>query len=258
MLQVITRLLISSVKPNIVIMMLKILVFQFFKNKIICMGEKMARNNSVSGNFNYNNIEKKNKNFMYKNLQRSKCYNSDFSNSNFDYVSFRGAHFKACAFFGCTFKSAEFIGSNLKDSIFRKAIFENTIFDSANLEGADFKDAEFKNTIFLATNTDKAKNLNVTNSNIKIYQEVPQLQISEELEKAVTNIMRNDLVKKARVFDTKDGNINFLSLMILLDNFDELTLIKGLNIIEVQLDKAFYTLSYVIKLLKSYQIEGIL
>ena len=216
----------------------------------------MARNNSVSGNFNYNNIEKKNKNFMYRNLQRSNCYNSDFSNSNFDYVSFRGAHFKACAFFGGTFRSAEFVGTNLKDSIFKKAIFENTIFDSVNLEGADFKDAEFKNTIFLSTNTDKAKNLNVTNSNIKIYQEVPQLQISEELEKAVKNIMRNDFVKKARVFDTKDGNINFLSLMILLDNFDELTLIKGLNIIEVQLDKAFYTLSYVIKLLKSYQIEG--
>jgi len=65
----------------------------------------------------------------------------------------------------------------------------------------------------------------------------------------------NEYVKKARVFDTKDGNLNVLSLMILLENFDELTLIKGLNIIEVQLDKAFYTLSYVIKLLKKYQIE---
>lgn len=218
----------------------------------------MARNNSVSGNFNYNNIEKKNKNFMYKNLQRSNCYNSDFSNSNFDYVSFRGAHFKSCAFFGGTFRWAEFIGTNLKDSIFKKAIFENTIFDSVNLDGADFKDAEFKNTIFLSTNTGKAKNLNLKDSNIKIYEEIPQLEISEELETAVRSIMKNDFVKKARVLDTKEGNLNFLSLMILLENFDELTLIKGLNIIEVQLDKAFYTLSYVIKLLKSYQTEGII
>ncbi|HEY5587256.1 MAG TPA: pentapeptide repeat-containing protein [Ruminiclostridium sp.] len=218
----------------------------------------MARNQSVSGNFNYNNIEKKNKNFMYKNLQRSNCYDSDFSNSNFDYVSFRGAHFKSCVFFGCTFRWAEFIGTNFKDSIFKNAIFENAIFDSVNLDGANFKNTEFKNTIFLSTNTEKAINLDLKNSNIKIFHEIPKLEISEELEKAVKDIMKNDYVKKARVFDTKDGNLNVLSLMILLDIFDELTLIKGLNIIEVQLDRAFYTLSYVIKLLKNYQIEGTL
>jgi len=222
------------------------------------MEVNMARNQSVSGNFNYNNIEKKNKNFMYKNLQRSNCFNSDFSNSNFDYVSFRGAHFKSCAFYGCTFRWAEFIGTNLKDSNFKNAIFENTIFESVNLDGADFKNAEFKNTIFLSTNIEKAINVNLKNSNITIFQEIPQLEISEELEKAVRSIMKNDYVKKARVFDTKEGNINILSLMILLDNFDELTLIKGLNIIEAQLDRAFYTLSYVIKLIKNYQVEGTL
>lgn len=219
------------------------------------MEVQMARNQSVSGNFNYNNIEKQNKNFMYKNLQRSNCYNSDFSKSNFDYVSFRGAHFKSCAFLGCTFRWAEFIGTNLKDSNFKNAIFENTIFDSVNIDGANFKDVEFKNTIFLSTNTEKAINLNLKNPNIKIFHEIPQLKISEELEKAVINVMKNDYVKKARVFDTKDGNLNVLSIMILLDNFDELTLIKGLNIIEVQLDRAFYTLSYVIKLIKNYQVE---
>ena len=222
------------------------------------MEAKMARNQSVSGNFNYNNIEKKNKNFMYKNLQRSNCYNCDSSNSNFDYVSFRGAHFKACDFFGGTFRWAEFIGTNLKDSNFKKAIFENTIFDSVNLDGANFKDAEFKNTILLSTNAEKTINLDLKNTNIKIFNEIPQLEISEELEKAVKNIMKNDYIKKARVFDTKEGKLNILSLIILLDNFDELTLIKGLNIIEVQLDRAFYTLSYIIKLIKNYQIEGTL
>ncbi|MCM1988284.1 pentapeptide repeat-containing protein [Oceanirhabdus seepicola] len=216
----------------------------------------MARNQSVKGNFNYNNIEKKNKNFMYKNLHRSNCYNSDFSNSNFDYVSFRGAHFKSCTFLGCTFRWAEFIGTNLKGSIFKKAKFENTIFDSVNLDGVDFKDAEFKNTIFLSTDTSKAKNLNLKDSNIRIFDEMPQLEISAELEMAVKNIMKNDYVKKARIFDTKDGNINVLNLMILLDNFDESTLIKGLNIIKVELDRAFYTLSYIIKLLKNYKIDG--
>lgn len=87
---------------------------------------------------------------------------------------------------------------------------------------------------------------------------MPQLEISAELAMAVENVMKNEYVKKARVFDTKDGTFNLLNLMILLDNFDEATLIKGLNIIEVQLDRAFYTLSYVIKLLKKYKVDGTL
>lgn len=215
----------------------------------------MARNQSVKGNFKYNNIEKKNKNFMYKNLERSNCYNCDFSNSNFDYVSFRGAHFKSCRFSECTFKWTEFIGSNLKGSDFKNAVFENAIFDSVNLDGVNFEDAEFKNTIFLSTDVAKAKNLNVKSSDIKIFNEMPQLKISEDLRSAVENVMKNNYVKHARVFDTKEGDLNLLNLMVLLENFDEETLIKGLNTIQVELDKEFYTLSYIIKLLQNYKIN---
>ena len=192
---------------------------------------------------------------MYKNLQRSNCYNSDFSMSNFDFASFRGAHFKSCIFFRCTFRSAEFIGTNLKGSILKEAKFENTIFDSVNLDGVNFKDAKFKNTIFLSTNTEKAKNLNLNDPNIKVYEEMPELDLSEELEKAVKNVMKNEFVKKARIFDTKDGSLNTLNLLILLENFNELSIINGLNKIGVELDKPFYTLSYIIKLIKSYQNE---
>jgi len=211
----------------------------------------MAKNNSVKGNFNYNNIEKKGKNFMYKNLERSNCYNCDFTRSNFDFVTFRGAHFKSCVFFECTFKWAEFIGTNLKGSDFKNTKFENAIFDSVNLEGADFKDAEFKNTIFLSTDLTKAKNLSIKNSDTKVFSEMPQIEISEELRIAVISAMKNKYIKAARVLDTKDGGINIISLMILLENFDEETLIKGLNKITAELDCDFYTLSYVVKFLKN-------
>ncbi|MBC8061163.1 MAG: pentapeptide repeat-containing protein [Clostridiaceae bacterium] len=218
----------------------------------------MARNQSVKENFNYNNIEKTNKNFMYKNLERSNCYNSDFSNSNFDYVSFRGAHFKSCTFFKCTFKWSEFIGTNLKGSNFKKTLFENAIFDSVNLEGVNFKDAEFKNTIFMSTDVEKAKNLNIEDPEIRIYEKMPQLDISEELQSTVENVMKNKYVKAARVFDTKEAGLNLLNIMILLENFDQETLIKGLNIIEAQLDRDFYTLSYIIKFLLNCKVKGTL
>lgn len=211
----------------------------------------MAKNHSVRNNFVYNNIEKKGKNFMYKNLERSNCYNCDFSNSNFDFVNFRGAHFKACVFFQCTFKWAEFIGTNLKGSDFKNTIFENAIFDSVNLDGVDFKDAKFKDTIFLSTDVTKAKNFNINQIGVTIFKEMPQLEISEELQMAVINAMKNKFVKAARVLDTKDGGINIINLMILLENFEEETLIKGLNIIKAELDCDFYTLSYIIKFLKN-------
>ncbi|MDD3225212.1 MAG: pentapeptide repeat-containing protein [Clostridium sp.] len=211
----------------------------------------MARNRSVKGNFNYNSIEKRDKNFMYKNLERSNCFNCDFSNSNFDYVSFRGAHFKSCNFFTCSFKYAEFIGSNFKNGKFQNAVFENAIFDSAKLEEANFKDSKFINTVFLSTDLSKVKNLNIKSSGIRVFDEMPQVEISEELKIAILTAMENKYIKKSRVLDTKDGGLNMLNIMILLENFSEETLIKGLKLITTEFDREFYTLSYIIKFLKN-------
>lgn len=211
----------------------------------------MATNRSVTGNFNYNNIEKREKNFMYKNLERSNCYNCDFSGSIFDYVSFRGAHFKSTNFFRCSFKYAEFIGTNLKDSNFKNATFENAVFDSVKLEGTNFKDAKFINTIFLSTDISKAINIDKTTPGIRIFEEMPKLEISEALKTAVLTALENKYVKKARVLDTKDGGLNTLSLMLLLENFTEETIITGLKLIVTKLDREFYTLSYIIKFLRN-------
>ncbi|WP_066890816.1 pentapeptide repeat-containing protein [Clostridium nigeriense] len=214
----------------------------------------MAKTQTTKGNFNYDNIEKKDKNFMYQNLERSNCYNCNFSGSNFDYVNFRGAHFKSSSFLKCSFKFTEFIGSNFKKSNFKNANFENTIFDSVRLDNVDFKDAKFKNTIFVSTDISKAKNININDPEIRIYDEMPKIEISNELKDATLKALNNKYVKSSRVLDTKEGNINSLSLMILLENFDEETLIKGLNLISTDLDRDFYTLSYLIKFIKNISI----
>lgn len=211
----------------------------------------MATNRSVTGNFNYNNIEKKAKNFMYKNLERSNCYNCDFSGSVFDFVSFRGAHFKSTNFFRCSFKYAEFIGTQLKDSDFKSAVFENAVFDSVKLDGTNFKDAKFINTTFLSTDINKAKNIDINTPGIRIFEEMPKLEISEELRAAILTAMENKYVKKARVLDTKDGGLNTLNIMLLLENFTEETIITGLKLIVTKLDREFFTLSYIIKFLKN-------
>ena len=209
----------------------------------------MARGKKAIGLFNYDNVEKRNKNFMYLNLKSSKCYNCNFSGSNFDYVNFRGAHFKTCSFMNGTFEGAEFIGTNLKNSKFKNAKFKNAIFEGANLDGTDFKDAKFENTIFLGCKLEKTKNFSTDLQGVRVFEGMPEINISLELEESLNSLMENKYVKASRIFDTKEGNINTLTLMILKENFNEEELIKGFNEIKSQIDRDFYTISYVIRLI---------
>lgn len=197
----------------------------------------MAKDNSGSENFHYNNIEKKDKNFMYKNFKRSNCYNCNFSHSNFNFATFRGAHFKTCSFMNGTFEGTEFIGTNLKNSKFKNAKFKNAIFEGANLDGSDFKDAKFENTIFLGCKLEKTKNFSRELQGIRIFEGMPEINISSELEEALNSLMENKYVKASRIFDTKEGNINTLTLMILKENFNEEELIKGFKEIKSQIDR---------------------
>ncbi|RDY28034.1 pentapeptide repeat-containing protein [Romboutsia weinsteinii] len=218
----------------------------------------MTTNKKIDTALRYNKAQKLNKNFMYQDLKRSNCYNSDFSNSNFNFTSLRGAQFKSCNFYGCTFKSAELVATNLKKTKFAKAKFENAVFEACNLEGADFSGATFKNTIFLNTDISKALNLNIKESEVKIFDEMPTVEMSERLENSINLAMKNQYVKKSRTLDTKDGGINNISVIILLENFKEKQLIEGFTLLSERMDKEFCTLSYIIKTLQGYKAQGLL
>lgn len=218
----------------------------------------MAINKKTNDRFHYNNAQKTNKNFMYKDLRRANCYNSEFSGSNFNFASFRGAHFKSCDFFGCTFEWTEFIGSNLKKSKFKKAEFKNVVFEGVNLEGVDFDGAKFKKVIFLNTDISNAVNLEFKDKDVMILDKFPKLEISEKLQDAIDKAMTNEHIKKSRVLDTKDREINTVSIMRLQDNFNEKALVEGLKIAAERIDRDFCTLSYLIKSIEKYREEGLL
>lgn len=218
----------------------------------------MVNNKKIDTALKYNKTSKINKNFMYQDLKRSNCYNCDFSKSNFNFTSLRGAHFKSCNFYGCTFRSAEFVGSNLKGSKFTKVKFEDTIFEGTKLENVDFTGATFKNVIFVSTDLSQTINLNYKEDEVKIYEQMPEIEISDNLKNAINKAMENNYVKKSRTLDTKDGGINTISIMILLEKFREKRLIEGLHILSEKIDKEFCTLSYIIKSLQSYKDKGIL
>lgn len=199
------------------------------------------------------NVEKKNKNFMYKNLEQSDCHNCDFAYSNFDYASFRGANFKSSNFEGCSFNFTEFIETNFKNSSFKGANLKNALFNLAKIEGVSFKGAIFENTIFLDTDISKAKNLDINTVGVTVLKNITEVEASEELTVAIINAMNNKYIKNSRVLDTIDGGINMFSVKLLLDNFEENKLIKSLNYMSENLDEPFYTLSYLIKAIMEQQ-----
>ncbi|MGL5315519.1 MAG: pentapeptide repeat-containing protein, partial [Peptostreptococcaceae bacterium] len=141
---------------------------------------------------------------------------------------------------------------------FKNARIENTVFEGVNLEEVDFTGAKFKNVIFVNTDVTKAQNLNTSSSEIKVFETMPEVEISERLENAIKFAMENKFVKKSRTLDTKDGGINTISVMILLENFKEKQLIDGLILIGEKMDKEFCTLSYIIKNLEVYKKQGLL
>ena len=218
------------------------------------MNNKQKNDTSIR----YNKVSKMNKSFMYQDLKRSNCYGVDFSKCNFNFTSLRGAHFKSCNFYGVSFKNAEAIGTNFKNSKFKYAILENMIFEGANLDEADFTDAKFKNVVFVGCNIEKSKGINTTSNQIRIFDKMPEIEISERLENAIKHAMNNKFVKMSRTLDTKDGSINTISIMLLLENYKENRLIDGLILLGDKVDKEFSTLSYINKSLETYTKQGLM
>lgn len=203
-------------------------------------------NNQIS----YSHKEKKDMDFTSKDLRRSNCFQCDFSGSHFDQTSFRGAQFKGCKFNGCTFNGAELIAVNFKGSSFKQVAFENTVFDAANLEGANFEGATFKNVIFVGTDLSLALHLELSGQDVKVFDEMPDFEINKKLEKAAAVAMKNEFIKYARVLDTKEGQISPISMMRLLEIFDEPLLIQGLKRVKDEITEDFCTLTTLVEAIK--------
>lgn len=207
---------------------------------------------STPKKINYSNRKKLNASFVNNDLKRSNCFGSDFTGSTFDNVSFKGAQFKNCKFIDCTFKNAEFIATNLKNSKFTNAHFEDVIIDSAKLQGVSFEHVTFKNVIIVNSNTQEALDLNITEG-VRLFDLHPVLDISSRLERAIRASKKNEFIKKAGVLDTKDGKVNPMAAMILLEKFSEEELITGFAKLKADVDQDFATLKFIIDTFNSYK-----
>lgn len=209
--------------------------------------------------YSYNNEQRVESNFMYKDFEKSHSYRSNFQNAKFDYASLRAAHMKFCNFDGASFKETEFVGTNLRGSTFRGARFQGAIFRATILENANFKDAEFIDCYFVGMGVSNAKNFPSDCNGITFLNTMPNVaDFSEELINVVQELRMNDIIRRSNTLHLKQGKVNTLSLMILRKTYSEEELIQLLPMITSLIEVQFYTLSYLKMLLKKVSQTAIL
>jgi len=216
----------------------------------------MANNSKItSDRINFSNRKKLNTDFSNKDLKRSNCFSTDFTGSTFNNVSLKGAQFKNCNFTDCKFETAEFVATNLRNCKFVNTQFKNVIFESTNLDGVSFENATFENVIIVHTDVSKVINFDAEDKGIRLIVEQPELEVSDRLDRAIRASKKNEFIKKSGVLDSKDGKNNPISIMILLENFNEEVLITSFARLKAEIEKDFWTLNFLINQIKAYQAE---
>lgn len=207
--------------------------------------------------FSYNNQNKRESNFQYKDFEKTKSYHSDFGKANFSYASLRAAQMKYCNFNGALFVGTEFVGSILRGSSFKGATFKDAIFSGAVLDKTDFSGAIFENCIFYMTRVEGVKGLESAENGIRIITKKPLLDaFSPELIDIIQGLRSNDIIRRSNTLHTKKNGINTLYLCELLKDYSETDLIRLLPLVPQFVTTQFYTLSYLKVLLKKANKNG--
>lgn len=197
--------------------------------------------------FSYSNKQLENKKFLYKDFEKSKSYNSKFKEVDFVGTSFRAAQFKYCTFIDCVFEESDFIGTNLRGSRFINCSFTNCLFQSTNCNKTQFKNCLYTHC-YLDGNKSSVfqSSTEFTTINIK---ENP-INILPELLKEIENLRTNDYIRRSHTLHSKQKKINYTTLFILLEEYTQEELIELLPHISKYIDREFFTISYLKKLLK--------
>ena len=209
--------------------------------------------------FSYNNSDKQNNNFMYKDLEKTKSYHTSFINARFTGTSLRAAHMKYCNFTNCVFTATEFIGTNLRGSKFISAKFVDCIFSGVVLDKANFKGAIFSNCYIVGVSGRSAYNFPDDLSGNVVLPALPlQDTISKELSAVIEPLRENDYIRRSHTLHLKNGKINTLTIMILNEIYSNDQLVQLLPLLPKIVTTQFYTVSHLKAFLKKAEKEAIL
>lgn len=201
--------------------------------------------------FSYNNDDRSNRTYEYKDFEKTKSYNTSFANSKFVGVSFRAAQIKYCVFDSAEFRGSDFVGTNLRGSSFIGARFIDCIFNATNLDRVNFSNSVFQNCYFIGISINSAKGLSLSSEGVTVLHTVPeQGTVSSELKMVLEELRENDIIRRSKTLHCKKGRINTVTIMLLKTQYTDEQLVVLFQKLPELLTTQFYTISYLKMLLK--------
>ncbi|WP_373072229.1 pentapeptide repeat-containing protein [Sulfurimonas sp.] len=213
----------------------------------------MSTNDKNKKAFSYKFLDRRGRNFLYKNFNKSSSFNANFSEAIFSGTSFIGTKFKICSFYGSTFNGCLLQGTLFNKCNLTNATFENTIIISSSFKNTKLRGCKFYNCKIFST---KLKPIiperNLTNSTF--LDKVPDSKnFNQELLYTIESLRANDYIRRSKVLHRKKGLLNTISIEVLVSEFGENFLIENLPELANITTNEFHTLSYIQNLLKKIQ-----
>lgn len=218
----------------------------------------MSANDRNRYAFSYVNHDTREKNFIYKNFNKSSSYHSNFSNSKFVSSSFVGTKFKFCSFFGAEFKECLIRGALFRKCNLQTATFNNCILAANIFDKSKFKDCKFINCKIIGSSKilQFIPERNFENTEIvSFYPDEAEFDCA--LIQEVENLRSHDHIRRSSVLHRKKGKLDTLSLKVLADEFGEEFLIKNVSKLQELVTKEFHTLSYIQAILRKSNASDI-
>ena len=209
--------------------------------------------------FSYQTHDVRDKNFIFKNFNKSCGYQSNFSGSKFTSTSFIGSKFKFCSLYDSTFEDCLIRGvlfrkCNLINAQFINSIISATIFESSKLTNLKFINCKIINSKGISYSS---KDYQLINSNIlNSYPDVNNF--SPELVNIVESLREHQFIRRSTILHRKLGLLETVSLSVLVDEFGDNFLIKNLPKLPQLINNDFHTLSYIQKVLRKLPDDDIL
>lgn len=208
--------------------------------------------------FSYVNHDAREKNFIYKNFNKSSSYHSNFSKSKFVSSSFIGTKFKFCSFFGSEFEECLIRGALFRKCNLQIATFTNCMLAANVFDRTKFKDCKFINCKIIGSS--KALQF-IPQKNLEHTEVVNSYPDESEFDSAliqqVESLRSHDHIRRSSVLHRKKGKIDTLSLKVLTEEFGEEYLIKNLSKLRDLVTREFHTLSYIQGILRKSSASDI-
>lgn len=208
--------------------------------------------------FSYENHDVRERNFIYKNFNKSSSYHSNFSNSKFVSSSFIGTKFKFCSFYGAEFKECLIRGALFRKCNLQTATFTNCMLVANVFDRAKLKDCKFINCKIIGSSQTLQLISEENLEHTQVMNSFPnEAEFDSALIQQVENLRTHEHIRRSSVLHRKKGKLDTLSLKVLTEEFGDEFLIKNLPKLLSLVTREFHTLSYIQGILRKSSADDI-